>query len=55
MKWNLKKVLGLVGVIVCILLLVLVGIGAITWRLFWIVLIIVAGFAYFLLPRMREE
>ena len=51
---NLKKTLGLVGVILCVLLLVLVGINRITWRLFWIILIIVAGFAYFVLPRMKE-
>ncbi len=51
---NLKKVLGLVGVILCVLLLVLVGIQAITWRLFWIVLIILAGFAYFVIPKMED-
>jgi len=54
MKWNLKKVLGLIGVILCVLLLVLVGINAITWRLFWVILIIIGGFAYFLLPKMEE-
>ena len=54
MKWSLKKVSGLVGVIVCVLLLVLVGMNLITWRLFWIILIIIAGFAYFLLPRMED-
>jgi len=51
---NLKKILGLIGVILCVLLLVLVGIRAITWRLFWIVLIIIAGFAYLVLPKMKE-
>ena len=51
---RLKKILGLVGVIICVLLLVLVGIGAITWRLFWFAIILVAGFAYFLLPKMSE-
>ena len=54
MKWSLKKVSGLVGVIVCVLLLVLIGMSLITWRLFWIILIIIAGFAYFLLPRMED-
>ena len=51
---TLKKVSGLVGVIVCVLLLVLIGMSLITWRLFWIILIIIAGFAYFLLPRMED-
>jgi flagellar motor component MotA len=51
---NLKKVLGLVGVIACVLLLVLIGIGAITWRLFWVLIIFIAGFAYFVLPKMKE-
>lgn len=51
---NLKQTLGLVGVILCVLLLVLVGIRAITWSLFWIVLIIIAGFAYLVLPKMKE-
>ncbi len=55
MKWTLAKVLGLLGTVVCVLLLVLVGIQAITWRLFWVVLILIGGFAYFVLPRMREE
>ncbi len=51
---NLKKTLGLIGVIVCVLLLVLVGFQVITWRLFWMLIILIAGFAYFVLPRMRE-
>lgn len=54
MKLNLKKTLGLIGVIVCVLLLVLVGFQVITWRLFWMLIILIAGFAYFVLPRMRE-
>lgn len=51
---NLKKILGLIGVIACVLLLVLVGFQVITWRLFWMLIILIAGFAYFVLPRMRE-
>jgi len=51
---NFKKVLGLVGVIACVLLLVLVGIRFITWRLFWVLIILIAGFAYFVLPKMNE-
>jgi len=54
MKWTGKKLLGLAGIIVCVLLLILVGIQAITWKLFWAVLIMIGGFAYFLLPRMPE-
>ena len=55
MKWSIKKLAGLAGVIVCVLLLVLIGIGAITWRLFWALIILIAGFAYFILPRMHES
>ncbi len=55
MKWTLKKALGLAGVIVCILLLIAVGIRIITWRLFWALIILVAGFAWFVLPKMAED
>ncbi|MEM3154840.1 MAG: hypothetical protein QW165_04740 [Candidatus Woesearchaeota archaeon] len=55
MKLTVKKALGIVGVVVCVLLLFLVGIGAITWRLFWALIILIAGFAWFVLPRMREN
>lgn len=55
MNWTLKKGLGLAGVIVCILLLIAIGINLITWRLFWALIILIAGFAYFVLPRMSEE
>ncbi len=55
MKWTFKKALGLVGVVICVLLLTLLGVGFITWRLFWIIIILIAGFAYFVLPRMKEE
>ncbi len=49
-----KKLAGLAGVILCVLLLILVGIQAITWRLFWAAIILIAGFAYFILPKMAE-
>jgi len=51
---NLKKTLGLVGVVCCVLLLVLVGIRFITWRSFWILILLMAGFAYFVLPKMKD-
>lgn len=51
---NIKKVLGLVGVVICVSLLILVGIRIISWSLFWMILIAVAGFAYFVLPRMSD-
>ncbi len=54
MIWSFKKILGAVGVVVCLLLLILVGIQVITWGLFWLILILIAGFAYFLLPRMED-
>ncbi len=49
-----KKLLGLIGVICCVLLLVLVGVQFITWRVFWFFIILLAGFAYFVLPRMKD-
>jgi len=51
---NLKKILGLIGVIICVTLLVLVGVRFITWRLFWFAIILMAGFAYFVLPKMKD-
>ncbi len=55
MKLTLKKGVGLVGIGICVLLLILIGAGLITWRLFWFLLILIGGFAYFLLPKMKEE
>jgi len=54
MKWTVKKALGLIGVVICVTLLVLVAMRQITWRLFWIAIIFIAGFAYFVLPKMEE-
>jgi membrane-bound ClpP family serine protease len=50
-----KKLAGIAGIILCVLLLILVGINAITWRLFWAAIIIIAGFAWFVLPKMSES
>ena len=54
MKWTVAKVLGLIGIVFCVLLLVLVGIVVISWRLFWIAIILIAGFAYFILPKIKN-
>ena len=51
---NVKKIIGLFGVISCVLLLVLVGAQVITWRFFWFVIILLAAFAYWILPGMSE-
>ena len=51
---NKKKILGLAGIIICVLLLALVAFRIITWGLFWIAIILMAGFAYFVLPKMEE-
>ncbi len=51
---NFKKILGLAGVIICVLMLSLVAFRLITWTLFWIVIILMAGFAYFVLPKIEE-
>ena len=54
MIWNLKKVLGLIGVIACLLLLILVGVRVIAWSVFWLFIIALAGFAWFVLPKMED-
>lgn len=54
MIWSFKKILGAVGVVICLLLLVLVGVGVISWSLFWMAIILLAGFAYILLPMMED-
>ncbi|GEM_PF-3434151 len=51
---NLKKILGLIGIIICVLLLTLVAFRIVSWTLFWIIIILLAGFAYFILPRMED-
>jgi len=55
MEWDAAKVLALIGVVGCVLLLLLVGMQVISWKMFWIVTILIAGFAYFVLPKMRKE
>ena len=54
MPMNLKKFAGLIGIIACVLLLVLVGFTVISWRLFWMGTILVAGYAYFIVPKIKE-
>jgi hypothetical protein len=55
MKLTQKKLAGIAGIVLCVFLLILVGISAITWRLFWVAIILVAGFAWFVLPKMSES
>jgi len=49
------KAVGVAGIGLCVVLLVLVAARVITWNLFWLVMIIVGGFAYFILPAMKNE
>ena len=51
---NKKKFLAIVGIILAVGGLSLAAAGVITWRSFWIIAILVAGLAYFLLPRMSD-
>ena len=51
---KLKKSLGIGGVVICVLLLILVGVRVIDWSLFWVFTILMAGFAYFVLPKMKD-
>ena len=50
----LKKALGVVGIVLCVSLLLLVALNLITWRLFWMGIILLAGFAWFVLPNLFE-
>jgi len=50
---NLKKSLGVTGIIAAVLLLFLVGTRAINWSTFWICTAVIAGFAWFVLPKMK--
>ncbi|MBW2970051.1 hypothetical protein KY309_01200 [Candidatus Woesearchaeota archaeon] len=49
-----KKILGIIGIAICAILLLSVAFRLITWSLFWIGILLLAGFAYFVLPRMKE-
>lgn len=51
---NLKKALGLIGVVCAVSLLVLVGFRVITWQLFWLGTTLLAGFAWWVLPKLPE-
>jgi hypothetical protein len=51
---NKKKFLAIIGIILAVGGMILAAANVITWRLFWIIAILVAGFAYFLLPRMSD-
>lgn len=49
-----KKILGITGIALCVLLILSAAFRIITWSLFWIGILIMAGFAYFVLPRMKD-
>lgn len=56
---NLKstsiKALAIICAVVLILTLVLVAAGFITWKLFWIIVIITAVMAYVVIPWLRKK
>jgi len=51
---NTKKILGAIGIALCVFLLSLVAFRVITWTLFWMGILLLAGFAYFVLPKMEN-
>jgi len=56
---NLKstsiKVLAIICAVILILALILVAAGFITWKLFWIIVIITAVMAYVVIPWLRKK
>jgi len=56
---NLKstsiKVLAIICTVVLILGLIFVAAGFITWKLFWIIVIITAIMAYIVIPWLRKK
>lgn len=54
MNRPVAKTSAIVGIIACILLLLLAGLRAIDWATFWICTALVAGFAYFILPKLKK-
>ncbi len=51
---KIKKILGLIGIIACVLLLILTAFRIISWTYFWIGIILIAIFAYWILPKMKN-
>ncbi|VVB81551.1 Uncharacterised protein [uncultured archaeon] len=49
-----KKIFGIIGIILCVLLLSLAAFRIITWTIFWIGIITLAAFAYWILPKMKN-
>lgn len=50
---SFKKFLGVIGIVIAVALLVLVGFRFISWVHFWIVLALLAFFAYVVLPQIK--
>lgn len=51
----IKKVLGGIGAALCVILLGLVAARVITWRIFWLGIIVLAALAYIVLPYLTEQ
>ena len=52
---NIIKSLGFLCVALCVLLLVFVALGKITWNAFWLSMILLAGLAYVVIPSLNSQ
>lgn len=51
---NAIKTLAIVVIAILVVSLTLVALGIITWRLFWVVAIVAALIAYYVVPTLRK-
>ncbi len=49
------KALAIIVTVVLVLSLTLLALGVITWRLFWVVAILAAIVAYYVIPKLKER
>ena len=51
----LKKILGGIGAAAAFIILTLAAAGVITWRLFWMAIIVLGALAYLVMPYIGSE
>lgn len=51
----IKKIVGGTGAAIAVLFLVLVGASVITWKMFWLAMILLGALAYLVLPKIPDD
>ncbi|HLC32621.1 MAG TPA: hypothetical protein VJJ82_02245 [Candidatus Nanoarchaeia archaeon] len=51
----IKKIVGGICAAICVLMLILVAAQVITWKLFWMAMILLSAVAYLVLPKMKDS